>query len=331
MIWLTWRQFRSQALAALIAVGVIAIYLVVLGLQVRSAYDSGVAGCQSHGTCGSATADFTSRYDLQLTLLNDLLIAAPGVIGIFWGAPLVTRELEAGTHRLVWNQSVTRGRWLAVKLLVIGLLSIAVTGLLTLLLTWSVSPIDQISADRFSPTLFATRNITPLGYAAFAFVLGTCVGIFIRRTVPAMAVTLVVFAGVQVLMPTVVRENLVSPSHSVVAVNEQVMTHVNGINTSDNVHLWGYKVPGGWVTDTSAFLDSSGQPVPVSQLKGCLDSAVNPHALGACLEKKNLHVNATFQPASHYWTLQWTETLLFLVLTGVLAALSFWRVRLRLI
>ncbi|GAA1537297.1 hypothetical protein GCM10009678_19670 [Actinomadura kijaniata] len=30
-----------------------------------------------------------------------LVYALPAVVGIFWGAPLVTRELETGTHRLV--------------------------------------------------------------------------------------------------------------------------------------------------------------------------------------------------------------------------------------
>ena len=45
-----------------------------------------------------------------------VLAVAPAVIGIFWGAPLVARELETGTYRLAWNQSVTRGRWLAAKL-----------------------------------------------------------------------------------------------------------------------------------------------------------------------------------------------------------------------
>ena len=40
----------------------------------------------------------------------------PALIGAFWGAPLITREFEAGTFRLAWNQSVTRARWLAIKL-----------------------------------------------------------------------------------------------------------------------------------------------------------------------------------------------------------------------
>ena len=53
---------------------------------------------------------------------------APALIGIFWGAPLVTRELEAGTFRLAWNQSVTRARWMAVKLGLIGLAAMATAG-----------------------------------------------------------------------------------------------------------------------------------------------------------------------------------------------------------
>ena len=61
---------------------------------------------------------------------------------MFWGAPLVARELETGTFRLAWTQSVTRTRWLAVKLALVGLASMAVAGLLSLILTWWSSPID---------------------------------------------------------------------------------------------------------------------------------------------------------------------------------------------
>ena len=56
-----------------------------------------------------------------------MLAVVPAVIGVFWGAPLVARELETGTHRLAWNQSVTRTRWLAAKLGV-AVLATAVVG-----------------------------------------------------------------------------------------------------------------------------------------------------------------------------------------------------------
>ena len=44
-----------------------------------------------------------------------VLAVVPPLIGAFWGAPVVARELETGTYRLVWNQSVTRSTWLAAK------------------------------------------------------------------------------------------------------------------------------------------------------------------------------------------------------------------------
>ena len=60
----------------------------------------------------------TSSCAARLGIL--LLLVVPAIIGIFWGAPLVARELETGTYRLAWTQSVTRTRWLAVKLAVVG-------------------------------------------------------------------------------------------------------------------------------------------------------------------------------------------------------------------
>ena len=37
----------------------------------------------------------------------------PLLAGVFWGGPLIAREIEQDTHRLAWTQSISRGRWLA--------------------------------------------------------------------------------------------------------------------------------------------------------------------------------------------------------------------------
>ena len=72
-----------------------------------------------------------------------MLAVAPALIGVFWGAPLVARELEAGTHRLAWTQSVTRTRWLAIKL---GRRRRSRppsrSGVLSLAVTWWAQPLD---------------------------------------------------------------------------------------------------------------------------------------------------------------------------------------------
>ena len=75
-----------------------------------------------------------------------VVLVLPALIGLFWGAPLIARELEAGTHRLVWNQSITRTRWLAVKLGLVGLAAIAAAGLGSLAVDWWSDPIDKAAA-----------------------------------------------------------------------------------------------------------------------------------------------------------------------------------------
>ena len=138
-----------------------------------------------------------------------VLVLVPGLIGLFWGAPLAARELETGTYQLAWTQGVTRKRWLAVKLGLVGLASVAVAGLFSLMMTWWSSPLDRVNADPFTP--FDQRGIVPLGYAAFAFALGVCVGLVLHRTVPAMVATLAVFAGVRLVVANWVRPYLLAP------------------------------------------------------------------------------------------------------------------------
>ena len=164
--------------------------------------------CQTRGDCSLAISAFLG-HDGLLQDLGTVLVVVPGIIGVFWGAPLAARELETGTYKLTWMQSVTRRRWLAVKLGLVGMSSIAVAGLLSLMVTWWSSPLDRVNADPFS--LFDERGIVPLGYAAFAFALGVTAGLLLRRTVPAMVATLVVFAGIRLAVTNWVRPRLFTP------------------------------------------------------------------------------------------------------------------------
>ena len=160
-------------------------------------------------TAGSSTAGIV------------VLALAPALIGVFWGAPLVARELEAGTHRLVWNQSVTRTRWLAVKL---GPRPRSRprprSGVLTLAVTWWAAPAGR--RDERPRTGSLPARLTPVSFAharhragrrtrVFALVLGVAVGLVLRRSLPAMAVTLAVFAFVQIAVPLWVRPHLIPP------------------------------------------------------------------------------------------------------------------------
>ena len=143
---------------------------------------------------------------------RDWCWSCPALVGVFWGAPLLARELETGTFRLVWTQSVTRRRWLAVKLGLVGGASVAVAGLLGWVVTWWSVPVDRVNLDRFSsPLIFSERGLVPLGYAAFAFALGVVLGLLLRRTVPAMAATLAVFVGARLAVTQWLRPHLMAP------------------------------------------------------------------------------------------------------------------------
>jgi hypothetical protein len=276
-----------------------------------------------------------------------VVYAVPAVIGVFWGAPLIAREVEAGTHRLVWTQSVTRNRWLATKLGLGLLAAMAASALVSMAVTWWCAPVDKainagygtglMNMPRINPAIFAARGIAPVGYAAFAFVLGVALGALLRRTVPAMAVTLVVFVLVQVAMPLWVRPHLVAPVQELAPITK---ANLHGFSGSGPGHIDALVVAfdktGAWVL-SSRTVDSSGHVLDrlPSWVTGCLQrpgtgpQQVAP-AIASCFDQvaaHHLRQRVTYQPAGHYWTLQWRETGLVLGGTALLAGACFWRVR----
>ncbi|PJN21482.1 ABC transporter permease subunit [Kitasatospora sp. CB02891] len=332
MTWLTWRQFRAQFLAAAAVLVAATAYLLISGLDLRDKYHDLTAGCPDGGCAdGSQLLD---TYVFPYWTGSALVLLVPALIGAFWGAPLIARELETGTYRLIWNQGIGRGRWLTVKLLLVGVTAVTVTGLLSLLVTWFASPLDHLNRDRFTPLLFASRGIVPLGYAAFAVALGSCLGLFLRRTVAAMAVTLAVFAAVQVLVPLAVRPHLEQPVHSVVALDAATLrsTRMLGFTGSHGpsaTFVAGLAVPDAWMLSDSSPIRDSSERVLTFGTQPC---ANNSHDVPSedCLAHANLHVAIDYQPADRYWPFQWIETAIFLALTAALTALTTWGLHRRL-
>jgi hypothetical protein len=323
MSWLTWRQFRTQAVVGGLALVALAVALVVLGVRLRHDYAADLVRCHASGGCASVLAELRSTYQVPLYLLDALLIVTPGLTGVFWGAPLVARELEAGTHRLVWNQSVTRRRWLAVKLAGVGLASTALSGLASLLLTWAAAPYDRVAADRFDALAFDARNVVPVAYAAFGFVLGTVLGLLVRRTVPAMALTVLLFAVVQVAVPVLLRPHLVAPvtaSRPMTAATFRNLTFLGA-----HGEIGGLRVPDAWVLSTSTLRTADGRPVDLDRYNACISGS--PDRTSRCLAALDLHVRVTYQPGQRYWRFQWLESALFLAAAAALAGAGLVRVQ----
>jgi hypothetical protein len=360
MIWLSWRQFRPQAVTAAGALIVMAIMLAATGPGVSSDYaTSGLSAC--HANCATLVSSFLlglNPLDRFIWLCSVVLMyLAPALMGLFWGAPLVARELETGTHRIAWNQSVTRTRWTLVKLGLVGLAAVATAGLLSLMVTWWAGPIDRATSlmqggghvkvggesagfglARIDPVIFAARGVAPLGYAAFAFALGVTAGVLWRRTLPAMAATLVVFAVIQVVVPNFVRPHLIPPAHVTAPVKLQTAS-INLVGNPATGRVTGigitepYVKQGAWVLSNTIITRSGAElTVPPGACTGMNTPASARAGYAGCLKAlaaMHLRQFVSYQPGSRFWPLQWIETGIYLVLAAALGCVCVWQVRRR--
>jgi hypothetical protein len=343
MIWLTWRQFRIQALTGLALLAAAAIPFAVTGTRLAQLYQtSGLPGCATE--CAPAQAAFAASlkadatYPVLFFVAVAILYLAPTLIGMFWGAPLIARELEAGTLRIVWTQSVNRTRWLAVKLGLVGLAAVVTTALLSLAVTWWSAPIDDANArpgqsvysgfpNRFSPVVFSARDLVPAAYAAFAFTLGVAIGVLARRTLPALALTLAVLASVQILVPVVLRAHYRQPEQTTTAItiapDGPFKLRLGGATMAITVPV---NIPGGWVTSLRT-TDASGHTATPLTPPACQDPTAPPAACDDAINQLQLTEVVSYQPADRFWAFQWYEAGGYLVATLILAGLCLLLVR----
>lgn len=348
MIWLTWRQFRGSAAMMAAALVILTVVLALTGPGLASGYSTGIADCTQDNTCDRFFDRFFDEYQTPFMAVSLVVLLLPALVGLFWGAPLITRELEAGTHLLVWNQSITRGRWLAVKLGLTGLVATAAVGLCGLAVTWWSGPLDKSAPEGFAlmdPLVFGARGISPMGYAAFAFVLGVTVGMLVRRTLPAMALTLAVFAAIQLAMPLLVRPHLMPPVTSTFELG-QANVESFGVPQGGGTPQIFLKsaIPGhtgAWVL-SSSLVDPSGRTIAesgdpaaihVSTTSGPCALQEAGQSMNTCMAEINrlgYQQRATYQPLDRFWPFQWIETGIYALLTLGLTWFSFWWIRRRL-
>jgi ABC-type transport system involved in multi-copper enzyme maturation permease subunit len=373
MIRFAWLQFRVQAAVALAALTVLAIVLAITGIHLTHLFDS--SGLNA--TCLAATGarnscrvgpflDRTMSYFDFAHALNIAVPAVAGLLGAFWGAPLVAGELSAGTHRLAWTQSVTRTRWFLSKLAVTGVATVVAVGVLTLMVTIWAHPIDEVNLNRLTPGVFPARGIVPIGYAMFAFALGVSTGVLIRRSVPAIAITLVIFAALQFAIPAWLRPHLISPARTAPALTAGSFSYLGATPTRRvEVAASPSVIPGAWIIspDQHCFDASSCKIItpsghsaaglratacelsppprrstPTSPGDSSASATTNPlplpsrqsRACDAYISNLRLRQVVTYQPASRYWAFQVIETAVYVVLAFVLCGFCLLWVRSRL-
>jgi ABC-2 family transporter protein len=339
MIWLTWRQLRLPFAVVYALVSAACVWLALTGPELAR-----LARANDRANVFDA---LTATDRLLFNGGIAVLALAPALIGVFWGAPLVARELESGTYRLAWNQSVTRGRWLATKLGLAVLATAVAVGILTAAVTWWARPLDGVQGSqhgslpaRLTPISFAMRGVVPIGYAVFAVLLGTLIGLLVRRSVPAMALTLAIYVVLQVVVPLWVRPHLVPPTSTSTVISRENLDGIGSTGSGPLRITTRTGDPQDWVL-TNQTVDASGAAVQLpTWFADCLPSPpsqeaggsveVRPGTMDACftrLADEGYRQRLVYHPRDHFWRLQWAETGLYLVLSAGLAGLCFLRTR----
>jgi hypothetical protein len=338
MIWTTWRQHRAElGVGALILAALAAAMLVVGNVARVRARGLGLPRCTgTSGDCADALEALHRDFHM-IPPVTAVLIAIPLLAGMFWAAPLISREYEAGTHRLAWTQSVSPLRWIIIKIaLIFGVLATAAL-VLGLLATWTLDPLTPAFGGRYNSTWYDIQAIVPVACMLFALSVGVVTSALIRRTIPAMAVTLVVYAAARIpvhwlrphLWPATTRMFTVPLS---VLLNNPAGAPQDSFTSS--------LAPGDWmrsltITDASGHLVAYNgvnlnvlnrycpnlQPIPAPNgLRGGPPptGVLDPSACTPRLQGLSLHGKITYQPASHFWPIQTVESAIFIGLAALL-------------
>ncbi len=302
MAWVTWRQHRVALAGVAVLLAALAAYMWGDGLRLYHAY-AAAAACHPAGSlaCTALASNFSNTYASHVQLVTDMLQAVPALIGAFTGAPVLARELETGTYRFAWTQGFGRSRWTLGKLVPLAVVLAAAAGACSLLFSWYSQP---FFADGklvpLSPDLFALRGVAFAAWALAAFTIGALAGMLIRRVVPAIAATLVAYAGLALVTDIFLRPHYLTP----VVARDLLPPR------------------GAWVKGLSYAHDGK----PVSQIE-IIRALQHFRVTSLQYLPHSYSWRITYQPASRFWSFQWIEGGWLLALSVLLIATTIWLVR----
>ncbi|MEV3897544.1 ABC transporter permease [Streptomyces anulatus] len=232
-----------------------------------------------------------------------VLILLAALIGVFVAGPLIARELESGTFRLAWAQSVSPAHWLAARLAVPAALTVTGLTVLVVVLRWGLWALRAGPSTPglrwYASGVFPGTGPATLGYALLAVAVGALCAVLVRRTVLSMSLSALVLAAVGIGLST--RRYLLWPA---------VLRQGEGpklLRDSD------WHLEGGMLT-------ASGSKV---YWRDCYHAG-SVEGYDACMrDRGGVTPFAEVHPASHYWPLQLVETGILLALAALAAFAAF--------
>ncbi|MET9134627.1 hypothetical protein [Streptomyces antibioticus] len=246
-------------------------------------------------------------YDGPITWIGLLTGGAFIAVAAFAGGALIGRELDSGTARLAWTQGVTPTRWLAAKLAVPALAVTLGVTVLVLVFRWAWA-VDRppVYADWWSLEAYAARGPVAVAHALCALAVGTLAGLLLRRSLPALGVSVAVMLGLTTLLTSY--RSALWPTVTVTSATEIPSIPENSYEVESGALVHGRPVTG---------LDASVCDRPDVSLERCWDDlGVTGHYV-------------RFHPESHYWPLQLVESGIVLAVAALATAAAFLLLRRR--
>jgi hypothetical protein len=292
---------------------------------------------EGDGTCDGGSVIGVLGNDMRV-----LSISVPLIIGVLLGAPLAAHEMETGTTRFTWTQGITRSRWLLVKAGWLLLAAAICAGAVSALVTFWSGPVNAMRGDQFSGAFFDTQGVAPVGYAVFVTALGIAAGALLRRTLPAIAVTIAGFAGIRLLIVDAVRPHLMPAVTSITGlVQGPTSPGITWFLSSGIIGPSGQPLS---LVKDGVGVGVDGLPIPLSAMPAACQKlapaaiTAGPPAKGApdpvaaltsCLSHAGFRQSITYQPGWRYWPFQGIEAGIYLLLAAALVAVAWYAIRRR--
>lgn len=315
MTWLTWRLHRTEAaIGAALFAALIAIMLLAIR-TVDSAYDAARGAGTVDDELGllfdEYSADYfnlLSRWSTLTTLLHGVPLALAALLAI----PTL-QELERGTHRLAWTQSISRRRWSLTRTgFVVGVAALVTAVWAVIAMIWRGS-ILRGDEGTFAQDAFELSPAVLFGYGLFAVALGLAAAVVVRRVVPTLAVLAVGFIGARIFTTFVLRERYRNPVEDTVPAADDV-----GQFTAFEDR---------WIVDET-WLTAAGERLSWERVyRLCLAGDVQPNGEDTyrqCLVDNGLQYYRAYQPTDRFAQFQLIETALYLGLAAGLLAFAYW-------
>jgi len=322
LIWLTWRQQRFEAAlaAAVIALGIGVLFLtrqaIVADINALGIPEC-LRGLGDNNTCSSAYQAFKDNFASQQTLLGALTYL-PTLVGVVLAASVAV-EMEQGTYRLAWAQSVTRERWTLTRIGLPMLFGVATTGLVAVITSWWMQPANQVQGA-LRPGSFDVQGLLPPAYMLLAFAITVAAGVVLRHTVPAVGLGMVAGIGTHLAIQVWLRGDLVAP--------------VSAVWTSGPAPYGArdWVVQGGSGATSYLYIDSAGRQFSYEQVQaicGQVTDAQSKDGWSSCLQAHHLGELVRWQPPTRFWELQSIETALVVGAALALVLVTAWWLRSR--